>query len=185
MRLAESPEQHFTEGEPDIEPPEELAVSEVDDVALHEEELDTEDVLEQDVEEDVLEETLEDLVHHDDADDDMEAPAGLLVSDDVATEADEDTGGEADLEEGLDLVLEHRLAVLDERTEDDEEGAGEGAGGGGPVPGRNGSGPGPAGLGDDIRPCGPDEFTCRACFLVHSRQLLADERAMTCRDCAS
>ena len=67
MRLAERHrepvEAHFTEGELDLEPPEELAIGELDDEAILEEELDNEDLLEQDVDEDTLEASLEDLVH--------------------------------------------------------------------------------------------------------------------------
>ena len=59
MTLAErhrgAVEAHFTEGELDLEPPEEMAVGEWDDQAILEEELDNEDLLEQDVEEDTLE----------------------------------------------------------------------------------------------------------------------------------
>ena len=191
MRLAESPEQHFTEGEPDIEPPEELAVSEVDDVALLEEELDNEDVLEQDVEEDVLEETLEDLVHGADDDDapGRETLVGLVVP--VAGEpvaAPEEEGEGDDVEESLDVVLEHRLAggaadIVDVGEADDDAVAGDGAHPGGRPGEARGhasvEGPGE----EDVRPCGPDEFTCRSCFLVHTRELLADAQAMTCRDC--
>ncbi len=69
MRLIERPdrpEQHFSEGEPDLEPPEELCVAEVDaDLAL-EEDLDCEALTEDDVEERMLEETLEELAHGED-----------------------------------------------------------------------------------------------------------------------
>jgi len=184
MRLVDSPEQHFTEGEPDIEPPEELAISELDDVALLEEELDNEDVLEQDVEEDVLEETLEDLVHHDDGDEEVdeepEAPVGLVVPSpgEGDLEADDDLERDDDLEEGLDLVLEHRLALVEQPAAEeagDDELAGTSRR---PAPRAEAAE-------EDVRPCGPDEFTCRSCFLVHSRGLLADERAMVCRDCSA
>jgi len=179
MRAVDSPEQHFTEGEPDIEPPEELAVTELDDVALLEEELDNEDVLEQDVEEDVLEETLEDLVHLGEGDEgeeiEAEAPVGLLVP--SPEEAEEDLERGDDVEEGLDLILEHRLALAEERVPQakDEELAEEV---GAPAGARMGAE-------EDVRPRGPGEFTCRSCFLVHSLELLADEVAMVCRDCAS
>src|SRR5580693_5758399 len=76
MRLAErhpeAAETHYTEGELDLEPPEELAIGELDDEAILEEELDNEDLLEQDVEEDTLEASLEDLVHGDDDEDEDE-----------------------------------------------------------------------------------------------------------------
>jgi hypothetical protein len=82
MRLAESHheplEAHFTEGELDLEPPEEMAIAELDDEAILEEELDNEDLLEEDVDEDTLEASLEDLVHggDDEDEDDYDYDAG-------------------------------------------------------------------------------------------------------------
>jgi hypothetical protein len=71
MRLMENegaPEEHFTEGEPDLEPPEEMALGELDEEQLIGEELDNEDISEEDVDEDTLEVTLEYLVHQGDPD---------------------------------------------------------------------------------------------------------------------
>src|SRR5579863_9054436 len=83
MRVAERnrepAESHFTEGEPDLEAPEELAVVELDDDAILEEDLDNEDVLEQDVDEDTLEATLEDLIHDGDDGDDGDDPTDRLA----------------------------------------------------------------------------------------------------------
>src|SRR5580693_1066886 len=80
MRLAEKnrvpPEAHFTEGELDLEPPEEMAIGELDDEAILEEELDNEDLLEEDVDEDTLEASLDVLVHGDDEGDDGEGGGG-------------------------------------------------------------------------------------------------------------
>jgi hypothetical protein len=184
MRLVKPQEQHFTEGEPDIEPPEEFAISELDDVTQLEEELDNEDILEQDVEEDVLEETLEDLVHSGDDDEEEdedagpESPVGLVVNPDGGQEALDDLESDDDTEEALDLILEHRLAISPNADGADADGSLDGPAG---VPGQ------PARGADsdeaDVRPCGPDEFTCRSCFLVHSRELLADPAALVCRDC--
>jgi len=194
MRLADrygAPvEAHFTEGELDLEPPEELAVEELGDEAILEEELDNEDVLEQDVDEDVLEASLEDLVH---AGDDVGEAAGgghlsldSVFGDvpplDTGGDADDDTvGGDAgseDLEESLDLVLLERLALLsDAGSEDADE--------------------------DEevdrvlvqvrsdtidvveVAPCSSDEFVCRSCFLVRKRVQLVDTVAMACGDCSS
>src|SRR5690606_30144907 len=36
----------------------------------------------------------------------------------------------------------------------------------------------------EVKPKQDDEFTCMSCFLVHHRSQLADEKKMTCRDCA-
>jgi hypothetical protein len=36
----------------------------------------------------------------------------------------------------------------------------------------------------EVKPKQEDEFTCMSCFLVHHRSQLADEKSMTCRDCA-
>jgi hypothetical protein len=69
---APAQEQRFSEGEPDLEPPEEMAVGELDaDVEL-EEDLDCQLVDEDDVDTAVLQQTLEDLSHA--ADDEVEDP---------------------------------------------------------------------------------------------------------------
>ncbi len=197
MRLAERHreplEAHFTEGEPDLEPPEELAIGELDDEAILEEELDNEDLLEQDVDEDTLEASLEDLVHGNDADDDGVDDAAVdgqvhLVPSTAATpigivaaeldDADDDLGDE-DLEESLDLVLLERLALLGDGEAGDEDDDPAGVRGvllqmqtdtADPV---------------DVAPCGVDEFVCRSCFLVRRRVQLADATAMACLDCCS
>jgi len=36
----------------------------------------------------------------------------------------------------------------------------------------------------EVPRCGPDEFVCRACFLVLSRVQRAEASETTCRDCA-
>jgi hypothetical protein len=103
MRVVEPVEEHFSEGEPDLEPPEELALAELDEDAVLEEELDNEDVLEQDVDDELLTATLEDLAHK--ADDDQ-------AEDSEADEASWDLEVDEleDLEESLDHLLEERLA---------------------------------------------------------------------------
>jgi hypothetical protein len=174
VRLVDTEEQHFTEGEPDIEPPEELAISELDETAQLEEGLDNEDVLEQDVDETVLEETLEDLVHVDDDEDDEapESPVGLVVA---GAEAFDGQGSDDDVEEGLDLILEHRLAIVsdgDVEAQDDD------------APIMSDQPMSADATDDEVRPCGPGEFTCQSCFLVHSRAMLVDAAALICRDCS-
>jgi hypothetical protein len=209
MRLAErhqeAAETHYTEGELDLEPPEELAIGELDDEAILEEELDNEDLLEQDVDEDTLEASLEDLVHggdDEDADEDdrelrptpgmfangvearRSATPGVVVTGIVGSTAIDDAddeGGDEDFEESLDLVLLDRLALLDDGEAEAE-----------------------AELEDgvvirslllqmqtdsvelvDVAPCGTDEFVCRSCFLVRKRVQLVDEAAMACHDCST
>lgn len=200
-------EQQFFEGEPDLEPPEELCISEVDEDALLEEEIDNEDVLEQDVDDELLTTTLEHLVHL--GDDDGAGPlvrgrptdggAGDHV--DAADDADaaDDPDDDAldalevddleDLEESLDRLLEERLAVED-----------------GSRPGLDGEdaddafasldrgvwitmrvvGAGGPGVVEEIpAPCSLDEFVCRGCFLVRHRVQLAEPAALLCRDCSS
>ncbi len=199
MRLAERhrepDEAHFTEGELDLEAPEELAVAELDEDAILEEELDNEDLLEQDVDEDTLEVTLEDLVHDRDVDEvededaDLEtveatsaAPAAVLPAGlDGPDDADEQVASE-DLEESLDLVLLERMALLDlggapRRPGDDEDSA---EGGGVLVQMR-------IDANDlvDVAPCGTDEFVCRSCFLVRRRVQLFDPTGMVCHDCST
>jgi len=194
MRLIEQHDEgHFSEGEPDLEPPEELAVGELDDETVLEEELDNEDVLEQDVDDELLTVTLEDLAH---AEDDEEVEVDGVLSpvgdDDEADVADRGGGDEderleilevddlEDLEESLDLLLSQRFAALD---------------GDGTRPGTTGPGqeadehvqrPGiEAGAPWAPSPCGPDEFLCQGCFLVRLRSQVADERRMLCLDCTS
>ncbi len=36
-----------------------------------------------------------------------------------------------------------------------------------------------------VLPRQADEFTCTSCYLVHHRSQLADQRSMTCSDCAA
>ncbi len=67
-------EQRFVEGEPDLQPPEELAVAELDEELMLEEDLDCELVAEEEVDQRLLQEMLEDLAH---AADDL--PSGNLV----------------------------------------------------------------------------------------------------------
>jgi hypothetical protein len=178
MRLAERQrnrvEAHFTEGELDLEPPEEMAIGELDEEAILEEELDNEDLLEQDVDEDTLEESLDDLVH---AGDEVESGDA-----DSEFEGNEVEGQE--LEESLDLVLLDRLALLDDgEGADDEEDEGDGA----------------AAVvltvlaqvqADtidlvEVTPRREDEFVCRSCFLVRKRVQLVDIAAMACHDCST
>jgi hypothetical protein len=164
MRLAERrrepDEAHFTEGEPDLEAPEEFAIAELDEEMILEEELDNEDVLEQDVDEDTLEVTLEDLVHSDDGEDDGDdVVAGPL--------------GAEDVEESLDLILFERMALVDPDAD-----------------GPDGPGVVPPPTTDnvdlvEVAPCGSDEFVCRSCFLVLRRVQLVDAGAMRCRDCSA
>jgi hypothetical protein len=202
MKLAESHheplEAHFTEGELDLEPPEEMAIGELDDEAILEEELDNEDLLEEDVDEDTLEASLELLVHGDDGDDGDEEEGGAGADDPFVTlgasagpglarddtedseDVDDDFGTE-DREEGLDLVLLDRLALVDDgAAEDDDE--------------------------DTLRalthrllvspridtvdlvevaPRRSDEFVCPSCFLVRKRVQLVDAVTMACHDCSS
>jgi len=172
-------EEHFTEGEPDLEPPEEMAIGELDDETMLEEELDNEDIDEQDVDEDLLEVTLEDLVHVDDdvEEDDTEirrAPVVEAAQSGADTAADTDSDVELDLddvEESLDRILQVRMALeeIDLDEEDD-------------LPKMVAE----VITGDDVvAPCRPDEFVCMGCFLVMNQVLLSDTRAMLCRDCAS
>lgn len=178
MRLIElGGEQQFSEGEPDLEPPEELALGEMDDDALLGERLENDDLSEEDVDDDLLSWTLEDLVH---VDDDLAEAGNPGVPGGDADDADdadeEDLVGTLevedieDLEESLDLLLALRLAAVPA-----EDGSAEDAGGA----------TSPAGAGGSARlACGPEEFVCRGCFLVHHRSQLVEEVAMVCRDCA-
>lgn len=204
MRLAEPvEEQHFSEGEPDLEPPEELAVGELDEEALLEEELDNEDLLEQDVDEDMLTVTLEDLIHDGDDDDvdDVDAGTvegtppsrvsgiGLAGEDEDAEDFFDDLEVDdlEDLEESLDHMLEQRLstspAAADGDEVDDEDmlpvgGAAKWA----PLSSAVVAGAAVSTL-SAVAGCGSGEFVCRSCFLVRRRSQLADASALLCGDC--
>jgi len=192
MRVAERhrepAEPHFTEGEPDLEPPEELAMVELDDEAILEEDLDNEDVLEQDVDEDTLEVTLEDLIHDgdegDDPDDEADRPQATALGpgDPGDEDADMDGAGE-DVEEELDVILLERLAPSDlqgAEDADDEPDDGDAR----PPTGRrlHMRATDEDGDGAEVARCGPDEFVCESCFLVRHRAQLAGPAV--CRDCA-
>ncbi|HEY5025928.1 MAG TPA: DUF4193 family protein [Acidimicrobiales bacterium] len=191
MRLAErhrgAVESHYTEGELDLEPPEELAIGELDDEAILEEELDNEDLLEEDVEEDTLEASLDDLVHggdDDDADDAGLRPTPALSVSPTTEESEDEAEGEIggdDLEESLDLVLLDRLALLDD-GEDDAEAGLEGE-----VVVHSLLAQMQADTVDlvAVAPRRSDEFVCQSCFLVRKRVQLADTAAMACHDCSS
>ncbi|HUI02231.1 MAG TPA: DUF4193 family protein [Acidimicrobiales bacterium] len=186
-RIDAPPEPRFTEGEPDLEPPEELAIGELDEQAVLEEELDNEDLLEQDVDEDVLEATLDDLVHaQDDLDDGLDDTVeGLEVASGLSpgrgvpvgtAEAEPDDDVDDDLDdtvEGLDALLQVRLALVD----DGADGVGELALGDVLVRARP--------VTSEVAPCGLGEFVCRSCFLVRSQAQLCDPVALTCRDCSA
>jgi len=210
MRLVEEfekPEDHYTEGELDLEAPEELALGELDDDAMLEEELDNDDVNEEDVDEVVLEMTLEELVHSGDSEDDRSPdpgagsghselqvheidvrPAGERVNgshgsqplpdDDEETE-DLEVAELEDLEESLDRILADRLAGDTEAEGEPEE----------DELSPNGALPvilAPAG-GDwnGASTCRHDEFVCSSCFLVRKRVQLSETSRGVCRDCSS
>jgi hypothetical protein len=185
MRLVElGGEQRFSEGEPDLEPPEELAVGEIDDDTLLEGRLENDEVREEDVDDELLSWTLEDLVHVDDdvegaGDPDVPGGAVELRALGTAGNVDEEDFLETlevedleDLEESLDLLLALRLAVVGPAEDGAEDG------------GEHRAGPS-AGAGDGAGlACGPEEFVCRSCFLVHHRAQLAGGDGRVCRDCA-
>jgi hypothetical protein len=215
MRLVErneKPEDHFTEGELDLEAPEELALAELDDDTLLEEELDNDDISEEDVDETVLEVTLEDLVHSaDDGDDDaakgsdhsaqwedseipvtLHIPASSAVEADAARSAGADDLEEGDdlevadledVEESLDHILAERLAGDTEASGEDEEDEDETPSGRTVLTLLHQIPPGPDG--SRVAPCRDDEFVCRSCFLVRKRAQLAHPTGETCRDCSS
>lgn len=159
-------DEHFTEGEPDLEPPEELAVAELDDETVLEEDLDSRADLEDEVDEDVLASSLEILVHggdrveFEDGVDDPVVDDRLLDGDLEDLEIDE----VEDRVESLDRILREKLAGDEEPAVDADDGAEN----------------------DDV----PDgarvlsaEFVCPSCFLVRSGTLRAGRTGTLCRDC--
>jgi hypothetical protein len=156
----EEPEgDHFVEGEPDLEPPEELAVRVVDDETLLEEDLDGRADLEDDLDEDVLQDGLDHLVH-DGEDEENTGDEELTL--DLEVEDLEDR------EESLDQILRHQLAGdADPARPEDDDG----------LDGRWSSD------GRTSAPAEPDEFVCRCCFLVRHASQLADPAGRLCREC--
>lgn len=198
MRLIERGEQeeHFSEGEPDLEPPEELCLSEVDEDAQLEEELDNEDILEDDVDDDLLAATLEELVHNGDDDEEHDgAPSAASdpLDDDDDIEEEPDLLDIEDVEESLDRILQVKLALLDGADAAElEDGLEDGLDGDGTLADvvvlhstRRHPSNGHSGAFDaTVLAHRPDEFVCRGCFLVCNSVQLADGAAMLCHDCA-
>jgi hypothetical protein len=162
------PDEHFTEGEPDLEAPEELAVLEVDEETALEEDLDGHVDHEDEVDEAVLEISLDHLVYDGDIDDGDEAvgPVALLVAT-ILDEPEMDDPEIEDLEdreESLDRILREKLAGdedgPDEADEPDE----------------------PVAL-DAVTAGGAEEFVCRSCFLVRSESQRSGTETSVCRDC--
>lgn len=202
------PEEHFSEGEPDLEPPEELALGELDDETMLEEEIDNEGIREEDVDDEVLTVTLEHLAHADDGDDDEDAPvaplgfAGFAGVEEVEAMEVLDVDEIEDLEESLDRLLAQRLAMDGDEDEAPEAADATGAGEAGEAgdlvaadasaaDGHRGAAVdfglrGHPGLGAQFAAgCGAEEFVCSGCFLVRNRAQLADATIGLCRDCAS
>jgi hypothetical protein len=120
---------------------------------------------------------------HDDAGEVDEGLTGLpdLVGDQrgrdsLAGEEVEDTEElpvvDDDVEQALDDALAARVSGshANEFEEEEEEEEDDGLG--------------PEGPADDVPLRRPDEFLCRACFLIKRASQLADRTAQLCRDCA-
>jgi hypothetical protein len=186
----DSREEHFTEGEPDLEPPEELAVLEVDEEAQLEEDLDNRADLEDEVDEDVLETSLDHLVHDGDDDDfedgdatgDAPSPVATIARlvGDVADGDDLEIEDLEDREESLDRILREKLAG------DEEAGAyaDEVAADRGLISAGDATGAVPPVADFDVLSCGPDEFVCTTCFLVRHRVQRAGVSGSRCQDCS-
>jgi hypothetical protein len=175
-------DEHFTEGEPDLEAPEELAVLELDEETALEEDLDGHVDHEDEVDEVELEISLDHLVYDGDEDgdgvyggdaDDVEDGTGPVAR--LATTILEDDPEIEDLEdreESLDRILREKLAGdedgPDEPDEPDERLVLE------TVNGTDGTG---------VPRCGPEEFVCRSCFLVRSETQRSGPDTSVCGDC--
>jgi hypothetical protein len=174
-------EEHYTEGELDLEPPEELAIGEFDEAAQLEEELDNEDVDEQDVDETVLEETLDDLLRAENGDEDDESALDDAWISDVTRSSDDDgldlleVEDLEDLEESLDRILSQRTASDDEDFERDP--LARAAATTRQLQSRQRQ---PRHVPQPVHA----EFVCRSCFLVRNTSQLADTETLTCHDCS-
>jgi hypothetical protein len=157
-------DEHFTEGEPDLEPPEELAVAEVDEESRLEEDLERRADLEDEVDVDALESSLDHLVHDgDEVEDESEgATLGDLEIEDLE-----------DREESLDLILRSKLAGDEEPVPDEDDEADES------FPSVK-TATGPRGE----QSWGEDEFLCRSCFLVRSASQRVGTSGSLCHACS-
>jgi hypothetical protein len=135
----------------------------VDEEALLEEDLESQSVLEEEVDLDVLEVSLDHLVHDQDETDSADVPGAESTDlDDLEIEDLEDQ------EESLDRLLREKLAGDEEPVNDEDEGA----------DGVTGS------ARDGVSSCGPDEFVCPSCFLVRNRTQRDRTPVALCRDCS-
>jgi hypothetical protein len=162
-------DEHFTEGEPDLEPPEELAVLELDEETELEEDLDSRADLEDEVDDEVLESSLEHLVHDGDDEDgdggdeeDGAVPTLALVAGDLEIEELEDR------EESLDRILREMLAGDEEAEDDLQELDIDSVASAAEV---------------RVSACGADEFVCCSCFLVRSKTQRSGPSGSLCLDC--
>lgn len=167
-------EEDLVEGEPELHAPEEEAIAELDD---DEEELahqlETDELLEQDLGPQELDEALEELEAEEEpedaGDEELELPAGRAAVVEGDEEAEDELEGE-EVEAALDQILAQRLAVVEEEAEESEDARAL-----------------PAIEGDvvEVLPRQADEFVCQGCFLLRHRELLADPERQLCRDCVS
>ncbi|HEY5251089.1 MAG TPA: hypothetical protein VIJ09_05485 [Acidimicrobiales bacterium] len=156
-------DEHFTEGEPDLEPPEELAVLEIEEESLLEGGLDGRADLEDETDVDALEISLDHLVHDGDEEEDENEMSGL---------GDLEIEDLEDREESLDLILREKLAGDEEPPPDDDE-IDE------PFPTVNAGTVARAGGTLDV-----DEFLCRSCFLVRRASQRVGTSGSLCQACS-
>jgi hypothetical protein len=176
-------DEHFTEGEPDLEAPEELAVLEVDEEGALEEDLDGHVDHEDEVDEAALEISLDHLVYDGDGDDVEEGigPVARLVAtilEDPEIEDPEIDDPEIedleDREESLDRILREKLAGDEDGTDEPDELPTSETVNGNTVNGTDGTW---------VARCGPEEFVCRSCFLVRRETQRSGPETSVCRDC--
>jgi hypothetical protein len=158
---------HFTEGEPDLEPPEELAVAEVDEETQLEEDLDSRVDLEDEVDVEILESSLDHLVHDGD---ETEVLDESSLAEDLEIEDLEDRA------ESLDRILGELLAGDSDEPAPEEE--------------AEEAGPRVAGRAETngvvvvLSAWETEEFVCRSCFLVRSGSQRAGVSGSLCHDCS-
>ena len=165
MRLVErqGEDEHFTEGEPDLEPPEELAVAEVDEESHLEEDLDRRADLEDEIDVDALEISLDHLVHDGEEEEDESESAAL---------GDLEIEDLEDREESLDLILRAKLAGDEEPAPVDDE-VDEAV-----------MSPGSETEARAEGSWGEGEFLCRSCFLVRSASQRVGTSGSLCHACS-
>jgi hypothetical protein len=140
-------------GEEDVDDPDELDDTALEDLPVDEELL--------------ADDALEDPVDEADVIDDEDDDAVVVVVADEEEDEEESEDDEDEVEASLDVILKEKLVVPDEEADDEEAPEQEDR----------------TETSLKVLPKQPDEFVCQSCFLVKHPSQLADSERSLCRDC--